>query len=336
MEVKQAEAAVVKFSPEVADFVYQVLCARARKGGGPLESAQLRGLMLRCGVRPAQIAPISARPVELLNLNQGTPEELSLVASLFSQALQRTLDQLSPRQQKQFRPRLNGFVSLLRATTPYPLAGVVLAPVAPPEHFLPEPEPEPPPTPAKALEALERALTPLRAVRSPRPAPQMALRKPRFKRPSSVITEVPWGEPEPAAWRVAAAHALLEEALPSLAAPPPLEAREPARPPRPKRWQPRMAHVLELTPEIPGHYIQRAGLTHSGQLDGWRGLLVRWIGFAGLILGGSLVAPGILLGLKWSLILSGALVILVGLAVDFWFEMRSNRFQTRQRGSLLP
>jgi hypothetical protein len=322
----EAEVARLRFRPEVADFVYQVLCARARQGGAPLEAAMLRGLMLRCGVRPVELAPMAARPAELLNMNKGSLEELSLVAELFGEALGRALESVPPGAQGSFRQKINGTVAMLRATTPYPLGGLSLAPVAPPEAFLPEdpppPPPPPPPSRAEALAALASSLPALRAVRPPRPAPQVALRRPSGRRldPSTARLEglAPWLGP----WRVGAARALLAEALPALEVAAPGERARASAPPRPASARAELRGPLPLPARIPGEFIQRAGLVPGGELRGWRRAAAWGSSVLGFVLGAAILGKGVLMGLNLWVIGLGVLVIGLGLGIDIALSWR--------------
>ncbi len=104
----------------VPEFVFQVLCARARRGFGPLDRDSMRGLLVRCGLRVQDLLLLSPNPVSLINEDLGTDADHHRVSDMFTRAAQSHLHALDEgRARDAFLARMGAVILQLHAHTPY-------------------------------------------------------------------------------------------------------------------------------------------------------------------------------------------------------------------------
>jgi hypothetical protein len=195
--------------PDLGEFVFQVLCARARRRGLPLEAAMMRGLMARCGLRAADLITLAPRPVELLNQDLGLPEEFERVGDLFAQALRRHLGLAPLETRPSLRRRLVGALDELRERTLQRLPSALWDELARPEPAEP-PAPsagEPPRAPARASDTLAPPSAPLLVSSAPLVPPPSAPLLPPPSAPLAVGASLP-EEPAPPSAPLAEASGL--------------------------------------------------------------------------------------------------------------------------------
>ena len=306
---------------QIPEFVFQVLCARARRRFDPLDRSTLRGLLIRCGLRVQDLLALGTQPVGLVNKDEGNPSEHQLISALFTDAV---VDRVSAiedeRAQQAFVSRMGQVITQLHTHTPY---------------RFPTDEPE------ENKEAIDRilvkaglridpseALISLAAALPPRPlapplpridpaAPLRPVFSPARTRP--VLFKLPPQRLDQSMW--ISAIAILDGALSPLEMPPaPADARldEPSAP------------VIEAAPlhtstQIavlpPTAILGRANLDDAGRdMDRWLSLPGIIIGIGGASLGTWLIVEG-LVNKSLALVLFGLSVVLFGLAFDFVIEL---------------
>lgn len=106
-------------APSLADFVYQVLCVRARRDFAPLDSPTLRGLLQRNGLRPADLLTLSRKPLDVLNLDDADAHTADGVSSLFTEAALRRGGAVHGEARTSFISRLAEVIRGLEQRTPF-------------------------------------------------------------------------------------------------------------------------------------------------------------------------------------------------------------------------
>jgi len=107
-------------SPEpLSDFVYQVLCVRARRDLAPLDAPSMRGLLQRNGLRPADLLAIARKPLDVLNLDDGDERANGQISALFTEAVVRHGEPLKLEARARYVARIAEVIRALHGRTPY-------------------------------------------------------------------------------------------------------------------------------------------------------------------------------------------------------------------------
>lgn len=105
---------------QLGEFVFQVLCARARRRFSSLDRATLRGLLQRCKLRIQALSALGRQPVALVNHDEGDLVERQRISALFTRAVvSRALSVEDRVKRDAFQRRMASIVVLLRRHTPY-------------------------------------------------------------------------------------------------------------------------------------------------------------------------------------------------------------------------
>lgn len=299
------------------DFVYGLLCARARRALQPLDGATLRGLVARCGLRPSDLRQIHEHPMVLLNGVGDNGADFSRANTLFMGAMARHGAEVDEGGRPAFVALMADVVRTLSTETAFDARSVPLPPHGPLRKTVRDVliSAGLRVSPRGAIAALERVLPtlsePPRVAACPAQAPPV---------PPVSLPGLPGMSPIFTRARRPAVRAALLLLAPVLSPMPPfaISSGSPVTAPEPPEpgARPQAARPVALRDAVPS----RSGtilLERIARHQRRRRRLAFVVGLGGSLIGFPLLLEGLVAESPWAVAI-GAAIVVGALSADYW------------------